>query len=232
LLGTAETDPTSHNSNMVFVKFKPSFEVLTITQLTFKYQIFKGKINSNDGVESSTYTYQKELKIMISTNQLISKLPAFNPELTLPESMIVSHDEFDSEVKTTHFHATNSLFNTLNDLYHSRSLDSTDLQRFYQVSLNGTPETDNNSNNTHIIMISESPTFTTLPLTKFTFQLQLKVRDQIVNSAYPITYQQPINLIISENKFKEKFNKQETNQQESNSNSLSKTATPTESEAD
>jgi hypothetical protein len=89
--------------------------------------------------------------LLISTNQLIKKLPVFNDALELPNSMVTTNDEFDSEQKETYFQGKNTLLNQLINYYQQRNkFDPNNLQTYFQKSLVGSEETDNNTNNSNI----------------------------------------------------------------------------------
>lgn len=206
-----EGSASSQKSNIIFLKKESSFEFLSLKEFSFLYRIIKNsKIRDDSGVveKPKKYTYKGEIKLLISTNQLIKKLPVFNDALELPNSMVTTNDEFDSEQKETYFQGKNTLLNQLINYYQQRNkFDPNNLQTYFQKSLVGSEETDNNTNNSNITWeVDNKPIFTTLIVTKITFQLEIKVREQLIETNKAITYLKPINLIISMNKLGQKNN--------------------------
>jgi hypothetical protein len=199
------------------------FEYLDLKSFNFRYKIISKK-NLFDP-RSLTFNYQKELKLFISVNKLIEKLPDFNQKIDLPNDIIVGNDNFDSEVKSTHFLAKNALFTEIENYYQAKNIlfsklksyyqketlkdnERDKLQSYYQVEIIGNLETDKYSKNTNITfeIDNDKTSFTMLIINNFSFQVQIKVRNKIIPKyqKLPINYQKQINLIISFNKLNQK----------------------------
>lgn len=213
-VGSRETDNSSHNSNINFLKTVSQFEFLTLKAFSFQYQIVKANdkntLSNSDMVK--TYIYKRDIKLFLTTNKLITKLPEFNSEIILPENIIVDNDNFDSEIANTYWNGKNVLFSNIQSYYQNRNLITNekdkDLQKYYQPEIIGSLESDTNSNNTNITWeLDNNPSFEILTVNKFSFQINVKVRDKLVKINYPITFKTPIKLIINENKLYEKIRK-------------------------
>jgi hypothetical protein len=100
-IGKDETDNSSNNSNINIIDKETSFEFLKINKFSFNYQIISGKIKNYNN-EILKYVYKKEIKLFVSTDKLIKKLPEFKREIPLPESFVSDNDIFDSEKEDTY----------------------------------------------------------------------------------------------------------------------------------